>query len=44
MTKAKVYDLNSDKELNEDLGTEYHSNDSDNDNEEHIHIAEGKPI
>ena len=41
---AKVYDLNSDEELNGDFGTEYHNNYRGNDNEEHINRAKGLPI
>ena len=43
-TPEKVYGLHSDKELNWDLGTEYHKNDSDNDNKEHIPRVKGWPI
>ena len=32
----KVYDLNSDKELNGDFGTSEHDDNGDNQNEEHI--------
>ena len=34
-TLAKVYELNSDKELNGDFGTADHDNDRGNYNEEH---------
>ena len=43
-TTGKMYGLNSEEELNGDLGTKDHDDDSCNDNEEHIPIAKGRPI
>ena len=41
---AKVYDLNSDKELDGIFGTEDHDNNINNHNKEHIPRAKGRPI
>ena len=38
---AKVYYLNSDKELNGDFGTADYDNNSDSENEEHIPRSKG---
>ena len=43
-TTTKVYDQNSNKELNGDFGTAGHDNESGNENKEHIPRAKGKPI
>ena len=43
-TTVKVYDLNSDYELNGDFGTEDHNDEIGNNNEEHIPRAKGRPI
>ena len=43
-TMAKVYDLNSDEELNGDSGKVYHNNSSGNDNEQQKLIEKGQPI
>ena len=39
-----MYDTDSDKELNGDFGMEYHDNDIDTDDEEHLPRAKVRPI
>ena len=41
---VKLYDLNSDKEINGYFRASDHNNDSGNDNKEHVTRAKGRPI